>query len=81
MIEEVTPEVFIKAFSATKVKHWYKGAYISYYKRMVAIGPESIRQWLCLVDGVPVAGLAVHDYLNSSVHLVAFTGREAYRVQ
>lgn len=78
----VSPEEFIDAFRKTKVKHWYKSDYIRYYKKMIEIDPSSVRQWLCYdTSGTPVAGLAVHDYLGCSVHLVAFTGKDAYPIQ
>lgn len=78
----VTREEFITAFQNTKVKHWYRSEYIRYYKKISAINPSAIRQWLVYRDGVAVAGLAVLDYLdNHSVHLVAFTGKEAYDIQ
>ncbi len=49
---------------------------------MVAINPSKIRQWLVYIDNEPVAGLAVHDYIeNHSVHLIAFTGKKAYPIQ
>ncbi len=81
-IRAVSDSEFVEAFRKTKVKHWYKSDYIRYYKRIVAIRPESIRQWLVYIDGEPVAGLAVNDFIgNHSVHLVAFTGKEAYPIQ
>lgn len=45
-LEKVSPEVFIEGFKHTNVKHWYKGAYIHYYKKMVAIDASKIRQWI-----------------------------------
>lgn len=82
VIRAVDADTFAKAFRETKVKHWYKSDYIRYYKKMVAIDPSKVRQWLVYVDDVPAAGLAVHDYIgNHSVHLVAFTGKEAYPSQ
>lgn len=82
IIRAVDGDTFAKAFHDTRVKHWYKSDYIRYYKKMVAIDPSKIRQWLVYVDGKPVAWLAVHDYIdNHSVHLVAFTGKEAYPSQ
>lgn len=79
---QVDSETFVKAFRETKVKHWYKSDYIKYYQKMVAIDHSKIRQWLVYVDDEPVAGLAVHDYIeNHSVHLVAFTGKKAYPSQ
>jgi hypothetical protein len=78
----VTPEEFVTAFQNTKVKHWYRSDYIRYYKKISAIDPSAIRQWLVYRDGKAVTGLAVLDYLgNHSVHLVAFTGKEAYDIQ
>lgn len=82
IIQLVDRETFIEAFRKTKVKHSFRSDYIRYYKRISAIEPENIRQWLVYHNWIPVAGLAVLDYLeNHSVHLVAFTGREAYANQ
>ena len=81
-VRAVSSEEFIEAFQKTKVKHWYKSNYITYYKKMVALDATSVRQWLCFDPaGNPVAGLAVHDYAGVSVHLVAFTGKKAYPLQ
>ncbi len=78
----VDPETFVAAFRATRIRQWLlKSDYITFYKKMVAIDPSSVRAWLCYRDGLPVAGLAVHDYGEMSVHLVAFTGRDAYPIQ
>jgi hypothetical protein len=46
MVKAVDSEEFARGFRDTKVKHWYKSAYISYYKRMVDIDASKIRQWL-----------------------------------
>lgn len=83
MIRAVSAEEYIAAFQDTKVKHWYKSDYISYFKKLRACGPESIRQWLCYdAAGKAVAGLSVHDFNgNHSVHLSAFTGKDAYPIQ
>ncbi len=83
VVKAVTHEEYIEAFRATKVRHWYKSDYISYYKKISSIWGESIRQWLCY-DGEwkAVAGLSVHDYNGDhSVHLSAFTGKDAYPIQ
>lgn len=82
-VRPCTPEEYIVAFRKTKVKHWYKSDYISYYKKITSLAPEHIRQWLCYdQDGQAIAGLAVHDYNGDhSVHLSAFTGKAAYGVQ
>ena len=82
-VRAVTREEYIEGFRATKVKHWYKNDYISYYKKITSIAPDAIRQWLCYdTAGKAVAGLAVHDYHGDhSVHLSAFTGRDAYEIQ
>lgn len=70
------------AFKKTKVKHWFKSDYISYYKKITGIDPSAIRQWLVYLNDEPIAGLAVLDYLdNHSVHLVAFTDKRAYDIQ
>ena len=58
------PEEFAQGFRNTKVKHWHKSAYISYYKRMVALASTKVRQWLAYDrDGKVIGGLAVHDFL------------------
>ncbi len=82
-IRDVTPEEFIEGFRITKVKHWYKSAYISYYKRMVGIDATKIRQWLIYDPiGKVISWLAVHDFCeNHSVHLVAFTDQKGYHYQ
>lgn len=79
----MTPEEFVTAFRATKVKHWHKSVYIGYYKKMVAINSSAVRQWVAYsTDGVAIAGLAAHDYIdNHSVHLVAFTNQKYYDTQ
>lgn len=82
-VRSVTREEYAEAFRATKVKHWYKSDYISYYKKITSLSPDAIRQWLCYdTTGKAIAGLAVHDYNGDhSVHLSAFTGRDAYVIQ
>ena len=82
-IKYVTPEEYTSAFQKTKVKHWYKWAYISYYNRMVKIDASKIRQWLAYApDGQIVWGLSVHDFCeNHSVHLTAFTDVRYYDLQ
>lgn len=79
----MSPTEFAEAFTATKVKHWHKSVYVNYYKKMVALGEKNIRQWIAYTDeGIPAAGLAVHDYLGThSVHLVAFTNQKYYDTQ
>lgn len=79
----VTPEAFVEAFKATKVKHWHKSVYISYYKKMVSLDASKVRQWVAYsADGVALAGLATHDYIDThSVHLVAFTNQKYYDTQ
>lgn len=77
-IELVDPETFIQAFQSVKVRHLFKSDYIKYYRTMTDIGKGSIRSYVCYHGDSPIAGLAVHDYSdNASVHLVAFTGKEA----
>jgi|GEM_PF-1045783 len=77
-IESVDPEVFIRAFSSTKVRHLFKSDYVKYYRKLTTIDASSVRSYLCYHGDQPIAGLAVHDYNgNSSVHLVAFTSNEA----
>lgn len=81
-VRSVDAATFIQTFKSTRVNHWYKNDYICYYRKMVAINPSKIRQWLVYIDNEPVAGLAVHDYIeNHSVHLIAFTGKKAYPIQ
>lgn len=82
-LEKVSPEVFIDWFKHTNVKHWYKGAYIHYYKKMVAIDASKIRQWIAYDPEKKVIGwLAVHDFCDThSVHLVAFSDRRSYAFQ
>lgn len=81
-IEQVGKEEFVRAFRSVKVRHLFKSDYITYYQAMTKIQEESVRSYVCYRGDTPIAGLAVHDYNgNSSVHLVAFTGREAKRCQ
>jgi hypothetical protein len=82
-VKLVTSDEFVEAFKTTKVKHWHKSVYISYYKKMVAIHGDKVRQWLAYDStGRQIGGLAVHDYLGDhSVHLVAFTDQQAYDLQ
>lgn len=77
-IELVSPVQFVEAFRRVKVKHPYKKDYIRYYDSMTSIDPGSIRNYVAYMGDRPIAGLAVHDYHpDSTVHLVAFTSREA----
>ncbi len=82
-VKVVTAEEFAQGFRTTKVKHWYKSAYISYYKRMVSLDASKVRQWLAYNPaGKVIWGLAVHDFLGDhSVHLVAFTDQKSYDLQ
>jgi hypothetical protein len=82
-VRAVTPEEFIEGFRMTKVKHWHKSVYIGYYKKMVSLDADKVRQWMAYTpEGLPIAGLASHDYLgNHSVHLVAFTNQKYYQTQ
>jgi hypothetical protein len=60
------------------VKHSFKKDYIKYYLSMCKHGPDTVRSYVVYgSDGKPLAGLAVHDFNKISVHLVAFTGKEA----
>ncbi len=36
-VRSVTHQEYIEAFRATKVKHWYKSDYISYFKKISSI--------------------------------------------
>lgn len=81
-IELVDEETFADAFRKTKVKHLFKSDYIRYYRSMVSAGKDSIRSYVCYRGNTPISGLAVHDYTsNSTVHLVAFTSKEANSFQ
>jgi hypothetical protein len=83
IVKEVSPDIFVEGFRTTRVKHWYKWAYISYYKRMVSLDASKVRQWLAYdPSGKVIGGLAVHDFLEDhSVHLVAFTDTKSYDLQ
>ena len=82
-LHRVDRATFIDAFERAKFLPLLKKEYITYYKKLTAIDPESVRQWLVYsTDSKPIAGLAVHDFLeNQSVHMVAFTTKEAYPYQ
>lgn len=81
-IELVDRDTFSEAFKATKVKHMFKSDYIKYYQTMAGIDPSTIRSYVCYRGDTPISGLAVHDYSgNASVHLVAFTSKEANPIQ
>lgn len=76
-LELVDQEEFVRCFNKVSVTHSFKKDYIKYYLSMCQYGPETIRSYVVYSDtGVPLAGLAVHDFNNTSVHLVAFTGKE-----
>ncbi len=78
----VSDDEFMEHFRTTPVRHAFKKEYIKYYRTMAAIAPESVRSYVAKYRGKVVAGLAVFDYCgNSSAHLVAFTGPEAYSIQ
>ena len=81
-IELVDRETFIQAFKVTKVRHLFKSDYITYYRAMTGIGEKSVRSYVCYLGDTPLSGLAVHDYSKTeSVHLVAFTSKEANPLQ
>ena len=82
-LRAVTPDLFVSAFRAAKLRTPHKWAYISYYKKMVAMDSEKIHQWIVYdTKGEVIAGLATHDYLAThSVHLVAFTDPRYYDYQ
>lgn len=69
---------FIEAFKKVSVTHSFKKDYISYYTKMSNIWDGAVRSYVVYTkDGAPLAGLAVHDSGNTSIHLVAFTSRES----
>jgi hypothetical protein len=81
-IELVDKEAFIDAFKKIKVKHLFKSDYIAYYRAMIGIDESTIRSYVCYRGNTPLSGLAVHDYsAHESVHLVAFTSKEANPLQ
>jgi hypothetical protein len=81
-IKLVDRETFIKAFQGVKVKHLFKSDYIKYYRAMSGLDADSVRSYVCYRGDTPISGLAVHDYSgNASVHLVAFTSKEAGPLQ
>ncbi len=81
-VRKVDADTFVKAFRATRVKHWYKSDYIRNYERIRSFDPSKVRQWLVYQDNKAVAGLACLDYIgNHSAHFVAFTGKESYPIQ
>lgn len=82
-LSEVSKEEFIEAFKKAKFLPLLKPTYIKFYTRMKTIDPSSVRQWLVYdPSGKSIAGLAVHDFNgDQSVHMVAFTTKEAYPYQ
>jgi len=81
-IRLVDDKTFVEAFRKVKVKHLFKSDYIKYYQAMISSGKDSIRSYVCYQGDTPISGLAVHDYTpNSTVHLVAFTSKEANPIQ
>ena len=80
-VKLVSCEEFSAAFKKAKLTHVGKPEFLRYYKRMHEIDPAKIRSWIVYYNGVPVAGLAVHDYHNSTVHLVAFTEKAGKPIQ
>ncbi len=65
-------EEFAQAYKETKAKFWFKNVFVDHYKKLNVLGPGTIRSWICYRGGEPLAGLAVLDYGNASVHLVSF---------
>ncbi len=80
-VECVEHEEFAQAFLATKVQHMFKSDYVKFFRSIVAVDPSSIRSYLVYNKDRPIAWLAVHDFDNISVHLVAFTSKEAKPLQ
>ena len=80
-IELVDGETFTKSFKNTPVRHMFKSDYLTYYQQMSAIDKKSVRSYIAYYKDIPIAGLAVHDYHKSSVHMVAFTNRKYYKFQ
>ncbi len=69
---------FVSCFTKVSVRHAFKKEYIKFYSSMCMHGGNSIRSYV-VYDALwkPLAGLAVHDFWNTSVHLVAFTSPSA----
>ena len=80
-IQSVSRDEFADAFKKAKITHIGKKEFVRYYQKMYDIDPSKVRSWIGYRKWVPVAGLAVHDYCNSSVHLVAFTNPAAKETQ
>ncbi len=81
-IERVSQDIFIQDFNTVRVRHAFKKEYISYYRSMSTLDPESIRSYVVYdPEDHPLAGLAVHDFDHTSIHLVAFTGTGAKKYQ
>ncbi len=45
-VRSVDADTFVKAFRATRVKHWYKSDYIRNYERIRSFNPDKVRQWV-----------------------------------
>lgn len=81
VIKQVKRDVFIEAFKKTPVGHMFKRDYISYYTQLTEVNEKSVRSYVAYYNKIPIAGLAVHDYHKSSVHMVAFTHKKHYKLQ
>ncbi len=80
-IKQVSSEVMAEAFLSTKVTHAFKKDYVRYLRSLCSVDESTVRCFLAYQGDKPVAGLAVHDSGATSVHLVAFTSREAKPLQ
>lgn len=81
-IREIDMNAFVEAFRKTRVRHWFKSDFITFYKKLTTIDPSLVRSWVCYYQGEIVAGLAVHDHGgHSSAHFVAFTSKKAKKIQ
>lgn len=80
-IKQVSSDELIEAFRKTPVRHLFKKDYIEYYQKMAQVDETSLRSYVAYYKWFPIAGLGVHDYHKSSVHLIAFTNKKMYKLQ
>lgn len=80
-VESVEHEIFANAFLQTKVTHMFRSDYVRYFRSLVSVDPKSVRSYLVYKGSKAIAWLAVHDFDHMSVHLVAFTSKEAKPLQ
>lgn len=77
-VKEVNTETFQKIYSESKISQPFKKSFMKYHNDASLLDEKwEIRNFICYLWEVPIAGLAVLDYNgNSSAHLVSFITKE-----